>query len=88
MAVEVWDIQGPDGAGGSVLVSTTTGTVIGPIICTKEHADKAGYFDEPDTLEAFLVWLPLDPRKYTHSDLADQFGAFLTRRETRNDPEF
>ncbi len=89
MSVEVWDIQGPDGAGGSVLVSTTTDTVISPIICTQDHAKTCGYDDAADTMEAFLVWLPIDPRKYTNdAQRGEKFTQFLTHRETRNDPQF
>lgn len=86
MAVEVW----PTGEFHdlSILVSTTTGTVIAPVICTPEHAEQAGYPDTYDTMEAFLVWLPIDPRCLTDGRLASEYTSFLTHRETRNDPQF
>ncbi len=86
MAVEVW----PTGEFHdlSILVSTSTGTVIAPVICTPEHAERAEYPDTYDMMEAFLVWLPFDPRKYDTTELAEKFDEFITHRRTRNDPQF
>lgn len=90
MALEVWDCHrfGDPCESSCVLVSTTTATVLTPILCHQEQATECGFDNAEQMLEAFLVWVPVDPRKYVFNELATKWGEFITHRETRNDPEF
>ncbi len=55
------------------LYCSTSDVAFGPVFCdSDEH-------DADERAEAFVRWLPLDPRQYDEPDLMARYGAWLVQ---------
>jgi len=65
------------GADQSVMYCSVTDWAFGPVFSdTKDH-------DAEDRIEAFLRWLPLDPRKYRDYELESKYSEWLAQEEAQ-----